>query len=86
MIFGVVLRLVLLVLTWLAYFNISKKSEKGWQIFLLVIGIIWLLGSLLSLSAFLVITLKPLVLIQSLFQLVGSICFILTFALKSKES
>ncbi|MBR2763317.1 MAG: hypothetical protein IKD51_03545, partial [Lactococcus sp.] len=43
---GLGFNLILHVLTWIAYVMIGKTSDKGWKIFLLVIGIIWIVGAI----------------------------------------
>ncbi|GHU42389.1 hypothetical protein FACS1894193_07680 [Bacilli bacterium] len=73
------------VFTWIAYVKIGKPSEKGWKIFLLVMGIIWACGAAFGLLISFIRWGEWLVLLGNLLNLTQSILFILTFALKDKK-
>ena len=82
---GLGFNLILHVLTWIAYVMIGKTSDKGWKIFLLVIGIIWIVGAVFGVFGGLILGAGGADLLGSLSQLAGSIFFILAFAIKSKD-
>ena len=71
-----IIGLLVLVLTWIAYTKMDTEKERGWKIFLLVMGI---LGCF---SIFTVIG-NP---IPSLLNFAGAVCFILAFAFKGPNS
>ncbi|GAB2022836.1 hypothetical protein RyT2_19100 [Pseudolactococcus yaeyamensis] len=82
---GGVILIVAHMFTWIAYVKIGKPSEKGWKIFLLVMGIIWACGAAFGLLISFIRWGEWLVLLGNVLNLTQSILFILTFALKDKK-
>ena len=95
---GLGFNLILHVLTWIAYVMIGKTSDKGWKIFLLVIGIIWIVGAIFGIflaTVMLVVIsvngddLMSVAVVKFLVEvlhLAGGILFIIAFALKPKTA
>ena len=95
---GLGFNLILHVLTWIAYVMIGKTSDKGWKIFLLVIGIIWIVGAIFGIflaTVMLVVisvngddlmSVAVVKFLGEVLQLAGGIFFIITFALKPKTA
>lgn len=77
-----VINLILQILTWIAYVKIDKRDDKGWRIFLLVIKILWLIGSVPATIGGLVSGASAIVLIESVLNLVSGVFFILAFVVK----
>ncbi|MFR4176401.1 MAG: hypothetical protein ACLUQC_01130 [Lactococcus raffinolactis] len=77
-----VINLILQILTWIAYVKIDKRDDKGWRIFLLVIKILWLIGSVPATLGGLVSGASAIVLIESVLNLVSGVFFILAFVVK----
>lgn len=77
-----VINLILQILTWIAYVKIDKRDDKGWRIFLLVINILWLIGSVPATLGGLVSGASAIVLIESVLNLVSGVFFILAFVVK----
>lgn len=95
---GLGFNLILHVLTWIAYVMIGKTSDKGWKIFLLVIGIIWIVGAIFGIflaTVMLVVisvngddlmSVAVVKFLGEVLQLAGGIFFIIAFALKPKTA
>lgn len=95
---GLGFNLILHVLTWIAYVMIGKTSDKGWKIFLLVIGIIWIVGAIFAIflaTVMLVVisvngddlmSVAVVKFLGEVLQLAGGIFFIIAFALKPKTA
>ena len=79
---SMVINLILQILTWIAYVKIDKRDDKGWRIFLLVIGILWLIVSVPATIGGLVSGASAIVLIESVLNLVSGVFFILAFVVK----
>ncbi len=77
-----VINLILQILTWIAYVKIDKRDDKGWRIFLLVIKILWLIGSVPATIGGLLSGASAIVLIESVLNLVSGVFFILAFVVK----
>lgn len=77
-----VINLILQILTWIAYVKIDKRDDKGWRIFLLVIGILWLIVSVPATIGGLLSGASAIVLIESVLNLVSGVFFILAFVVK----
>ncbi|MDG4961193.1 hypothetical protein [Pseudolactococcus raffinolactis] len=77
-----VINLILQILTWIAYVKIDKRDDKGWRIFLLVINILWLIGSVPATIGGLLSGASAIVLIESVLNLVSGVFFILAFVVK----
>ena len=82
---GLSFNFILHVLTWIAYVRIGKTGDKGWKIFLLVIAIIWILGAVFGILGGFIMGVGGIELLGALSQLVGSIFFIIAFALKPQN-
>ena len=82
---GLSFNFILHVLTWIAYVKKRKKENKGWKIFLLVIAIIWILGAVFGILGGFIMGVGGIELLGALSQLVGSIFFIIAFALKPQN-
>jgi sugar phosphate permease len=81
---GLVLRFACHVMAWLAYVMIGKEKDKGWKIYLLVLGIVWGLGSFFTVLSLVTVGLNISALV-GLVQLAGCVFFILAFALKGRD-
>ncbi len=79
---SMVINLILQILTWIAYVKIDKRDDKGWRIFLLVIGILWLIVSVPATIGGLLSGASAIVLIESVLNLVSGVFFILAFVVK----
>ncbi|MDN5414395.1 MAG: hypothetical protein L0F83_00565 [Lactococcus raffinolactis] len=77
-----VINLILQILTWIAYVKIDKRDDKGWRIFLLVIKILWLIGSVPATIGGLLSGASAIILIESVLNLVSGVFFILAFVVK----
>ena len=77
-----VINLILQILTWIAYVKIDKRDDKGWRIFLLVIKILWLIGSVPATIGGLLSGASAIILIESVLNLVRGVFFILAFVVK----
>ncbi len=77
-----VINLILQILTWIAYVKIDKRDDKGWRIFLLVIGILWLIVSVPATIGGLLSGASAIILIESVLNLVSGVFFILAFVVK----
>ncbi|WP_312184938.1 hypothetical protein [Pseudolactococcus raffinolactis] len=77
-----VINLILQILTWIAYVKIDKRDDKGWRIFLLVINILWLIGSVPATIGGLLSGASAIILIESVLNLVSGVFFILAFVVK----
>ena len=76
------INLILQILTWIAYVKIDKRDDKGWRIFLLVIGILWLIVSVPATIGGLLSGASAIILIESVLNLVSGVFFILAFVVK----
>ncbi|QIW56697.1 hypothetical protein GU335_08940 [Pseudolactococcus raffinolactis] len=79
---SMVINLILQILTWIAYVKIDKRDDKGWRIFLLVIGILWLIVSVPATIGGLLSGASAIILIESVLNLVSGVFFILAFVVK----
>ena len=79
---SMVINLILQILTWIAYVKIDKRDGKGWRIFLLVIGILWLIVSVPATIGGLLSGASAIILIESVLNLVSGVFFILAFVVK----
>ena len=79
---SMVINLILQILTWIAYVKIDKRDDKGWRIFLLVIGILWLIVSVPATIGGLFSGASAILLIESVLNLVSGVFFILAFVVK----
>ena len=79
---SMVINLILHILTWIAYVKIDKRDDKGWRIFLLVIGILWLIVSVPATIGGLLSGASAIILIESVLNLVSGVFFILAFVVK----
>lgn len=79
---SMVINLILQILTWIAYVKIDKRDDKGWRIFLLVIKILWLIGSVPATIGGLLSGASAIILIESVLNLVSGVFFILAFVVK----
>lgn len=77
-----VINLILQILTWIAYVKIDKRDDKGWRIFLLVIKILWLIGSVPATIGGLLSGASAIILIESVLTEVSGVFFILAFVVK----
>ena len=73
---GLIIGIIELIFIWIAYTRIDKKSERGWKIFLLIMGILACLGVLGVLG-------DPLGGILSLGE---GVLFIMAFAIKGPQT
>ncbi|MBB5887779.1 DUF4064 domain-containing protein [Lactovum miscens] len=68
--------LIVLIFTWIAYTKIDTPKERGWKIYLLVMGILGCFSVLGIIG-------NP---VESIFSTAGAICLILAFALKGPHA
>ncbi|GAX47418.1 hypothetical protein [Pseudolactococcus reticulitermitis] len=85
LIIGMLVLTVVQVLTWIAYTKIGKSTERRWQLFLLIIGILLIIEALFGLMLTVLTAGFLSALLGNLLHIIQSIFFILTFALKDKN-
>ncbi|GAB2021332.1 hypothetical protein RyT2_04060 [Pseudolactococcus yaeyamensis] len=83
---GLGITLTLRIFTWVAYVMIGKVNDKGWKIFLLVIGILGGISAGLTILSGLMVGMEGMNILLTLSQVAGSIFFILAFAIKPKDT
>lgn len=72
-------------LTWIAYAKLDKPSKRGWQLFLLISGILWVIEALAGLMLTVVTAGMITAIVSSLLNLIQGICFILAFAWQDQK-
>lgn len=95
---SLLLSIVLHTMTWVAYVMIGKISDMGWKIFLLVVGILLIVGAIFGIflaTVMLVVisvngddlmSVAVVKFLGEVLQLAGGIFFIIAFALKPKTA